>query len=123
TTYATWITNGPSATDLATFGANGIQAPLTMYGGPGLKATEQAPLSSIIGRPSVMPVYDTYTSSGANTTYHVVGFVGPSGVAVDLKGANKNVTIQLTPVVDPTATVGSGSGSGLFVYRGISLTR
>jgi Flp pilus assembly protein TadG len=123
TTYANWITAGPSATDLATFGANGIQAPLTMYAGPGLKATEQGPLSSIIGRPSVMPVYDTYTSSGANTMYHIIGFVGATVVAVDLAGANKNVTIQLTPVVDPTATVGSSSGSGIFVYKGISLTR
>jgi Flp pilus assembly protein TadG len=122
-TYANWITAGPSAADLATFGANGIQAPLTMYGGPGLKATEQGPLSSIIGRPSVMPIYDTYTSSGANTTYHVIGFVGATVVAVDLTGGNKNVTIQLTPVVDPTAAVGGSTATAPFVYRGVSLTR
>jgi hypothetical protein len=123
TTYATWFTAGPSATDLATFGANGIQAPLTMYAGPGLKATEQGPLSSIIGRPNVMPVYDTYTSSGANTMYHIIGFAGATVVAVDLTGANKNVTIQLTPVIDPTATIGGPPGTAPFVYRGISLTR
>jgi hypothetical protein len=45
-------------------------------------------------------------------------------VAVNLQGNNKSVTIQLTPVIDPTATVSGGApGKGLFVYRGISLAR
>src|SRR5262249_4102142 len=75
TAYATWISDGPSAADLASFSSAGIRPPLTVYAGPGLKASEQGPLSAIIGRPSVMPVYDNYTGSGVNSTYHVVGFV------------------------------------------------
>jgi hypothetical protein len=123
TAYDSWITNGPNATDLATFGASGLQAPQTMYGGPGLKATEDKPLNSIIGRPSVMPIYDSYSSSGGNTTYHIVGFVGAMVVAVDLNAKDKYVTIQLMPVVDPTATAGGTTSGTQFIYRGISLTR
>ncbi len=120
--YDQWITSGPTAADLATFGPSGLQAGMTLSGGPGLKASEDSPLKSIIGVPHVMPVYDTYAGSGANTTYHIVSFVGATVVAVDLKGGSKYVQIQLTPVTDPTATLGSG-GNAVLVYRGVSLTR
>jgi hypothetical protein len=122
-TYDQWITNGPTAAELATFGPSGLQAGMTLSGGGGLKASDESALLSTIGEPHVMPVFDTFAGSGSNTTYHIVGFVGATIVAADLHSGTKYVKVQLTPVVDPTATVGSVPGSTVLVYRGVSLTR
>lgn len=122
-TFDDWIRNGPSDADLASFGANGLQVPLDLHGGPGLKATEEDAFRSIIGQPRTLVVYDSYSASGSNTTYHVVHFVGATVVAVDLKGKDKYVTIQLTPTIDPAAVRTGNPAATTLIYSGVSLTR
>ncbi|MBL8794593.1 MAG: hypothetical protein JNM56_11860 [Planctomycetia bacterium] len=122
-TYDNWIRNGPSDADLASFGASGLQAPLDLHGGPGLKASEEDAFRSIIGQPRTLVVYDNYSGSGSNTTYHVVHFLGAAVVAVDLNGKDKYVTIQLTPTLDPTAVRTGNPAATTLIYSGVSLTR
>jgi Flp pilus assembly protein TadG len=123
-TIANWIQNGPSASDLSGLGPNGFQAPATVNGVSGLRASEDAPLNAIIGQPRVLPVYSSYSGNGATATYQIVQFVGAVVVAADLKGGSKYVRIQLMPVIDPSATItSSSSGVTSFVYQGVSLSR
>jgi hypothetical protein len=125
-TFVSWITNGPSAADLASFGLTGLQAtpatPATMYGGPVPDSAAYTALSGIIGQPRVLPIYSTY-SGGATPTYQVVRFVGATVVDVKQNGTQSYVAVQLAGTIDPSATLTSGPGSTRFVYKGISLTR
>ncbi len=126
--YANWIQSGPSALDLISFGAQGLQAtpaaPLTMYGGPGLQRSLNVPLQSIVGQPRTLMVYSSFSGRGINTSYQVVGFVGATVVAADLQAATPYVTVQLSLTLDLTATRSPGTpGSADLVYTGISLSR
>src|SRR6185369_17026991 len=115
----TWINNGPSPADLSYFGTNGLQAtpsqPATMKGGPGLKSTLISNLAGIVGQPRVIPLFSSFSGSGSNTQYTIVGFAGVTIVSATGQGSNIQVIVEPTAVIDTTATTGSGSGS-TFVY-------
>lgn len=123
--FRSWIDNGPTPSDLDSFGANGLQAPLTMPGEPGMKATLSGNLQAAIGQPRIIPVFDSVSGNGNNVNYHVIGFVGATIVSASLQGNNKHVTVQLTPTIDASGTLapGVGPGKGTFVFQGISLSR
>jgi Flp pilus assembly protein TadG len=133
--FQNWITNGPSTADLTYLAQNqnpvsgsttwtaSVSAPATVTAGPGLKASEQTALQSIIGQPRIMPLYST----AANGTYTITGFAGVTIVEAVLTGSNKHITIQPTAVLDPTAVTAlpTVTANSSFVYGigGVSLTR
>jgi Flp pilus assembly protein TadG len=127
-TFENWILNGPSPTDLSSFGSNGLQAtpsaPATLKGGPGLKSVLQTYLQDIVGQQRIVPLFSSYSGNGSNTQYAIVGFAGVTIVSATGRGSNMQVIVQPIVVVDSTATTGSGGGSS-FVYptTPISLVR
>ncbi len=122
TTYDSWIRNGASSVNLATFGATGLQSPATLFGGPGLKPTLSPALQSIIGQPRTVLLISGSAGNGGNATYQVVGYLGVMVTSCDLSSSTPYVNVQLSPVIDPSATLGS-AGAGRLVYKGISLSR
>jgi Flp pilus assembly protein TadG len=120
-TFSSWIRNGPSPSDIATFGANGFQAtptsPVQIKGGPGLKSNLVGDLNAIIGQPRVVPLFSSYSGQGSNTYYTIVGFAGVTVVRADGNGSNETIAFQALPVVDTTATTGANAGNATqFVY-------
>jgi Flp pilus assembly protein TadG len=130
--FRNWIANGPSPSDLASFGSKGLQLgnalnPLHLKGTPGLKSTLQSDLAAIVGQRRVLPLYSTVTGNGDNADYTIVAFVGVTITSATGRGdANMQVTIQPIITNDPTATVGTPPLTGTpsaFVYRPLALTR
>jgi hypothetical protein len=123
-TFANWITNGPSSSDLSYFGANGLQAtpsqPATLQGGPGLKSDLVTDLANIVGQTREVPLFSAYSGNGGNTTYTIVGFAGVTIVSATGHGSNIQVVVQPVVVDDPTATTGSGTNSS-FIYTKMPL--
>jgi hypothetical protein len=128
-TYVSWILNGPTSADLATFGPRGLQAsvlaPTTMYAGPNLDASMDSALRSIVGQTRIVPVFNQYNNTLPNPTYQVIGFTAVVVVAANLSAPTPYIVLQPTVSVDPSATLGGGSGVGTaaFVYQGVSLSR
>jgi Flp pilus assembly protein TadG len=126
-TFITWVLNGASPTDLATFGSNGLQVTAvsnnSVDGGPGLKTPVIDNLVSTIGQSRACMVCGDPSGNGSNATYPVLGFVGVTVVSVDL--VNNAVWVQLSALIDSNITLGSGPSTrpGMLVYRGISLSR
>jgi hypothetical protein len=126
--FQSWIHNGAAPSDLSYFGTNGLQAtpsnPAICAGGPGLKSELCSDLASIVGQPRIVPLFSSYSGSGSDATYTIVGFAGITIVAATGSGSGIQVTVQPMAVTDLTATTGSGSGSS-FVYPSppVGLTR
>jgi Flp pilus assembly protein TadG len=121
-TFENWILNGPSPSDMAYFGSNGLQAtaasPATLKGGPGWKSVLQTDLQAIIGQPRIIPLYSSYTGQGSNTYYTIVGFAGVTIVNATGRGSNEVITFQPMIAVDTTATTTAGAPSTqTFVYQ------
>jgi Flp pilus assembly protein TadG len=130
--YRKWINNGPSPSDLQSFGVNGLQVgsliqPLTLKGSTGIQSTLQSNLAGIIGQPRILPLYSTVTGPGNNATYTIVAFVGVTVVEATGRGnSGIQIVIQPTSVIDPTATLGPVPATGVtsqFVFRPLALTR
>jgi Flp pilus assembly protein TadG len=127
-TYSNWIVNGPSASDLSSFGSSGLQAtpssPTTMFGGPGLQTSLVSDLASIIGQARIVPLFSVYSGSGSNTQYTVVGFAGVTVVSATGSGNNINIVLQPSIITNANATVSSsGTATGTtHVYQTSPIT-
>lgn len=114
--FRNWILNGPSPTDIASFGPNGFQAtpsaPTTIKGGPGWKSNLQSDLNAIIGEYRILPIFSSFSGQGSNTYYTIVGFMGVTVVKAQGRGSNEAIAFQPMVVVDPTATSVPGGSSG-----------
>lgn len=132
--FSQWILNGPSPSDIASFGPGGFQAtssaPLDVKGGPGLKSSLVPDFTSIIGQPRIVPLFSAYYGQGSNTYYTVVGFAGVTVVKASGSGSNISIAFEPMLAIDPTATSvlpGSSSSGSVtqFVYTvsPISLVR
>ena len=109
----TWIDNGASPSDLAYFGANGLQTGANCSDVPGVKNTLMSNLQDAVGQPRAVVLYDTY--SGGN--YHVVGFAGVTIVGTAGNGSHQTVALQPMVLIDPTATISGASwGACEFVH-------
>ena len=106
--FSDWILNGPTPSDISTFGSNGFQAtpanPAILKGGPGLKSSLVPDFASIVGQQRIMPIFSSYSGQGSNTYYTVVGFMGVQVVSATGRGSNIEIVFQPAIVVDPTAT-------------------
>jgi hypothetical protein len=124
-TFSRWILNGPSPSDMTHFGTTGLQAtpgsPATLKGGPGWKSELQDQLAAIIGQPRIVPLFSSYTGTGQNSTYTIIGFAGVTVVQATGRGSNETIVFQPTMVVDRTATTGPGASSSYYIYSGSPL--
>jgi Flp pilus assembly protein TadG len=80
---------------------------ITFEGNPGISAGIKDDLTSIIGRPSFIPVYDQTGGNGNNAWYRVVKFAGVRIVSVNFQGNPKYVIVQPALVTDPTGIAGN----------------
>jgi hypothetical protein len=125
----------------------GPYSPQPWKTGPGLNSTLQSSFNGQMYVPNMIPLfipqsapagwysltsnatastpYQAGSSTGQNSTYAVVGFVGVMVSQADASGSNMNISLQPTAVVDPTASMpnpqpvgtqfsqfGSGTSSG-----------
>lgn len=74
-----------------------------------------------IGTVLLFPVYDTMTGSGANATYHVVGWVGFHLTDFDARGSSGSITGYFTEVVWTGIQATSSSGQPNLGARTVSL--
>lgn len=107
------ITGGITPAQLATFpnGTLSLDSSLsppsiTLSANPGLSAGIQSALTSIIGKPVVIPIYDQSGGNGNNAWYRVINFAAVRIMAVNFSGNPKFVIVQPALVNDPTAIPG-----------------
>ena len=122
------IRNGISKEDLAWFGGTlklGADGTLLLNGDTGLSASIKDDLTSIIGQPRAIPLFNRVAGNGNNAMYTVVGFAGIRIVHVKLTGSqnSKQVIIQPAYVVDDAAISTTGTGPSYFVYQPVRLSR
>jgi Flp pilus assembly protein TadG len=115
------ILEGVNDTDLSAFGGQFAVDPAVGYlevnGDTGVDATLEDPLRSIIGQPRVIPLFETFTGTGNNCLYHVVGFAGIRIVDVCLKGSSKYVTAQPASIEHASIVYANLSTSDFVVER------
>ncbi|MCO6439266.1 MAG: hypothetical protein J5J06_19415 [Phycisphaerae bacterium] len=122
------IRTGANEADLAWFGGEfklGPDGYVMVNGDTGLSAGIKDDLSSIIGQPRAIPLFDQVSGNGNNSQFRVVGFAGIVILDVKLTGpmSKKQVVIQPAFVVDDAAITAPGSGSSYFVYQPVTLVR
>lgn len=112
------IRSGITPAQLATFPNSRIQLDttqippsITFQGNPGISAGIKGDLSSIIGLPVTVPIYDQIAGSGNNVTYRVIAFQAARILSVNFQGNPKYVVIQPALLNDPTAIPGSAATS------------
>jgi len=108
------ILHGISAAQLATFPNGTIaldptQTPpsIIFSGNPGISAGIKSALTSIIGNPVTIPIYDTTGGNGSNAWYRVIAFAPMRLMSVNFQGNPKYVVIQPALINDPTAIPGT----------------
>ncbi len=114
--YADWIENGPSPSDLQYLIDDGQvpvsqQAPQAWKGSPGLKSNLVNSFAAIVDQPRLLPLfkaastspYQAASGNGSNATYNIVGFVGVTVTSATGNGSNMSICVKPCGVVDPTA--------------------
>ncbi len=107
--------NSDFANKVAPDGA--LYVPFTATGDTGLSTSVKTSFEAIIGRPRIIPLYDTVTGSGNTAQYHLVGYAGVVVTKVDFTSSPKKVWVQpafvvtnkvspIVPGADPTAVKG-----------------
>jgi hypothetical protein len=70
-------------------------------GNPGISSGIKTDLSSIIGEPVTIPIYDQLTGNGNNATYRVTSYVSGRLMYVNFQGNPKYVIVQPATPTDP----------------------
>jgi hypothetical protein len=112
------IRNGITPGQLATFPNSTIQLDntlsppsITFQGNPGISAGIKGDLTSIIGVPVVVPIYDLSGGNGNNAWYRVIAFQPARIMSVNFQGNPKYVIIQPALINDDTAIAGTPQSS------------
>jgi Flp pilus assembly protein TadG len=129
-TLSAQISSGISASQLATYPNSTIQLDstlsppsITFQGNPGLSAAIKSALTSIIGQPVAVPIYDQSSGNGNNATYRVIAFQPARILAVSLTGNSKYVIIQPAILNDPTGIPGTPQAWSSGGLRSLQLTQ
>lgn len=117
------IVEGVNETDLSYFGGE-LQVPVDLNGDTGLSAGIKDELESVIGQARAIPLFNSVTGPGNNSTFHVIKFVGIRIMSVKLTGPmnKKHVIIQPAYVVDDSAVTDPAASSD-FVFQRVRLVR
>jgi Flp pilus assembly protein TadG len=122
------ILHGVSASDMAHHGGKlefNSDGKLFLNGDTGISAGVKDELASIKGQPRIIPIFQTVSGNGNNANYTIVKWQGVRIVNVKLTGSmsQKNVMIQVAPVMSkgtiPSSTVGTSS----YVYSPVVLIK
>jgi Flp pilus assembly protein TadG len=115
-TLSSQILNGITPAQLATFPGSTIQLntslsppSITFAGNPGISAGIKSALTSIIGKPVAIPIYDQSGGNGSNAWYRVIAFQGARILSVNFQGNPKYVIIQPALLNDQTGIAGSSN--------------
>jgi Flp pilus assembly protein TadG len=113
-TLSSQIQYGITPSQLATYSNSTIQLDttqsppsITFGGNPGLSAGIKSALSSIIGQPVAVPIYDESGGNGNNAWYRVIAFQPARILSVNFQGNPKYVIIQPCLLNDATAIAGT----------------
>jgi hypothetical protein len=119
------LRNGPTSADFAILQSGGklaadgsLQGPVSLGGDTGISNGTKDDWAAIIGLNRIIPLYDTVSGNGNNTSYHIVGFAGVRIVAADLQGNPKRVWVQPTSFYSSkvTALPSGATGDTIGVY-------
>lgn len=94
------IVNGVSSSDLAYHGGElkfNDQGILFLNGDTGISAGVKDELTSIIGKPRMIPIFRSVAGPGNNAQYTIVKFVGVRILAVKLTGSASSKYVMLQP--------------------------
>lgn len=122
------ILDGISPSDLAALGKPltlDCSGTMTLNGDTGISAGVKDELSSIIGQPRCIPIFSTVTGNGNNATYTIVHWQGIRIVNVKLTGSmsQKNVTIQVAPVMVKGVVPSTSTDYSNYVYSPVVLVK
>jgi Flp pilus assembly protein TadG len=122
------ILYGISASDLAYLGGSlqfGDDGILHLNGDTGISAGVKDELTSIIGKPRIIPIFRTVVGPGNNADYSIVKFVGVRVLYVKLTGSmsSKQVMIQPCNIVAKGGIYQAGATGTQYVYSPVWLVR
>jgi Flp pilus assembly protein TadG len=122
------IVHGISPSDMAAIGGKlefDASGKLYLNGDTGISAGVKDELASIIGQPRVIPIFSAVTGNGNNAQYTIVKWQGIRIVNVNLTGSmsQKNVMIQVCPVVTKGAIQSVTVGASSYVYSPVALVK
>ena len=110
------IRYGVNDADMAYFGGqfNWSSGSITLNGDTGLSAGIKDDLTSIIGKPRMIPIFTSVAGPGNNANYVIPKFVGIRILYVQLTGNQKKVVVQPASMVSAagipgTTTIGLGT--------------
>ena len=124
------ILNGPNASDFEHHGGSlklidDSGNKLVVNGDTGITASAEVSaaqaLSSTLGEPRTILLYDTVLGEGNTTDFQIVAFVGIRVLDFQLTSGDKYIRIQPAPVIDDTVINGSIDESSYFVRASIRL--
>jgi Flp pilus assembly protein TadG len=123
------IVHGINAQDLSHF-EDGVlkfddNGKLFLNGDTGISAGVKDELTSIIGKPRVVPIFRSVEGPGNNATYTIVEFAGVRVMEVHLTGSmsSKRVMIQPCNIVAKGGIPSTGQQTSTFVYSSVWLFR
>ncbi len=104
------------------FDANGE---LFLNGDTGISAGVKDEMTSIIGQPRIIPIFEQVAGNGNNAEYTIVKWQGIRIVGVKLTGSmsQKHVTIQVAPVLSRGVVPSTTTGTSSYVYSPVVLVR
>jgi hypothetical protein len=122
------ILHGVSPADLAFHGGTlefNSSGKLYLNGDTGISAGVKDELASIIGKPRIIPIFESVTGNGNNAMYTIVKWQGIRIMAVKLTGSmsQKHVTIQVAPIATHGVIPATSSGSSTYVYSPVVLIK
>jgi hypothetical protein len=129
--FRNWLDDGQTPNDITYLLNNNLlpvspSAPQQWKGGPGLTSTLLANFQSVLGRPSLIPIfvavqyptpgnnyiYIAASGQGQGSYYQIIGFVGVTVSQAEGNGNNMNISVQPMAVVDPTSVINSPTPAG-----------
>ena len=98
---------------------------LSLNGDTGISAGVKDELTSIIGKPRIIPIFERVARPGNNAQYTIVQFAGIRIMDVKLTGSEttKRVIIQPANIVARGGLPGPGANTSYFVYSPVWLIR
>jgi Flp pilus assembly protein TadG len=122
------ILQGVSEADLAHHGGSlqfDSEGKLYLNGDTGISAGVKDELSSIIGQPRIIPIFESVTGNGNNAMYTIVKWQGICITYVKLTGSmsQKRVMIQVAPVLTKGVIPSTTTGDSEYVFSPVVLVR
>jgi hypothetical protein len=96
-----------------------------LNGDTGISAGVKDELASIIGQPRIIPIFSAVSGNGNNATYTIVKWQGVVIVNVKLTGSmsQKNVMVQMAPVLTKGVIPSTTTGTSSYVYSPVVLVK